>query len=579
MNSGPLDIIGSAISRFFSGSAEILWVCDYENRHFYVSDQFKVMCGYGLNYKISDINDFFNLVYLNDRAKIGTFFSDLFESNINDFSTVIKVICGDGGKKKIVIKGIKNLLPLSTSEEKTVLSGTIYLSDENKKHDSQLNHALYYDSVTGLPSRMMFVYRANVSISRCRENCCNCAVLFFDLINFKRINDFYGFDVGDTVLKIISSVIQHEINGDEYLARPGGDEFLVLIPNPTDIIELESKVGRIVKKVNERIYIGDKVIQLSANCGISVYPKDGLTADELVKNAETAMYKAKTDGKLKWCFYDESIKKSLIKRNEIESSMQKGFDNEEFYIVYQPLINTIDKTISGVEALMRWESAENGLISPVDFIPIAEDTGIILPLGIWMLQQTCYQFKHWYEKYHTDMRLCVNISSIQLNNQNFYDTIIDILENTQMPPNLLELEITESILIQDYNKIALVLQKLRERGIRLSLDDFGTGYSSFNYLKHLPLDTLKIDKSFVMDLNNSSNGKAIVSSIIELAHILNLDVIAEGVETAEQFDCLKGIGCHNIQGYYISRPVKAEVIENGWLKKKYPVSLLNRKTF
>lgn len=458
-----------------------------------------------------------------------------------------------------------------TASEEELKDNFLRLSlstEENKKQQEKLEHMAYHDVLTNLPNRTLFMDRLTSSLCMSGRTGRRTAVIFMDIDNFKDVNDTLGHNIGDKLLKVISGRLSQHIRKCETLARLGGDEFAVLIQNIGSKHEIHEFCDRIRERLAEPFEFDGYLFHINASIGISLYPEDGSTAEELLKNADTAMYCAKNLGKNNVQFFQEKMKQGILRKMAIEKSLRKALNASGFELHYQPQISIDTGNVRAFEALLRWKDPELGNVSPLEFIPIAEDTGLIVPLGEWVLREACRQGAEWNRSGYEDLMVSVNISTVQLKQANFVNMVKDILYETGFLPAHLELEITESLLINSFEQVVSMLKGLRDMGVKISMDDFGTGYSSLNYLRRLPLNTLKIDKSFIQDINVQGMGENIVSSIISLVHRLQIEVVAEGVETETQLDYLVRCNCDNVQGYFLSRPGPAENVA-GVIQKNY----------
>ena len=461
-------------------------------------------------------------------------------------------------------------VPLIDEDGKTFgILGT-YLDITNRKENEKnlklqrdaLEHHAYHDVLTGLPNRLLFLDRLNQYIHQAHRNKSKIAVLFIDMDRFKEINDSLGHTFGDKAIQEVANRIKSKIRNEDTLARFGGDEFILICNDIDDPISTLSIVEKVMHSMDEPIMIEGHSIYVTLSIGISLYPNDAQTANDLLKNADAAMYKAKNDGRNTYSFYTEDMTEKAYTRIKIESDLRKAIENEDFILYFQPQFNAITNMITGMEALVRWKYKKRSFIPPNTFIPIAEDTGLIIPLGFWVLKKSMQQIVKWYAEGFTPGTLSINFSMIQLQNKDFIVILEKMLEETMCKPQWLEIEITESQLMKHPKQTISTLQKINQLGIKIAIDDFGTGYSSLSYLKRLPLHRLKIDQSFIGDIPNDEEDKAISKAIIALAQSLKLDVIAEGVETEEQKIFLVDNGCHNIQGYLYATPMPANQMEN-----------------
>ncbi|HEX6098886.1 MAG TPA: EAL domain-containing protein [Thermoanaerobaculia bacterium] len=423
--------------------------------------------------------------------------------------------------------------------------------------EEQIKHLAYHDALTNLPNRLLFKDRLSVALSHAHREGSSLAVLFLDLDRFKVINDSLGHNIGDQLLQAVAARIQACVRDSDTVARLGGDEFTILLPRLTRSQDVAPVAGKIIEAVRYPFHIEGREFFITTSIGISVYPEDGSDAETLIKNADTAMYQAKELGRDNYQLFNAFVNAKALQRIALEHGLRKALASEEFAVHYQPIFDLRSNRITGMEALLRWEHPQMGSIPPATFIPIAEATGAMAPIGSWALRTACRQAKLWHDAGHLTLSLAVNLSVTQLQQADLVDTVRSVLEETGLPPRLLELEITESSAMHSPETSIRVLYELKKLGIRISLDDFGTGHSSLSYLKRFPVDTLKIDQSFVQDTTSDPDAAAIVTAIIAMAHSLRLKVIAEGVEYTEQANFLRRHGCDQMQGYLITPPVNA----------------------
>jgi diguanylate cyclase (GGDEF)-like protein len=384
------------------------------------------------------------------------------------------------------------------------------------------------------------------------------AVLFLDLDGFKHINDSLGHSIGDRVLQSIAKRLVDSVRGSDTVSRQGGDEFVVLLAEVEHSEGVAITARRLLQVGAEPHTINQYDLYVTACIGVSIYPDDGLDVETLVKNADTAMYQAKEDGHQSYRFFKPAMNVRAVERQSIEGSLRRALERQEFALHYQPKINLMTGEISGAEALIRWTHPTRGVVSPAQFIPVAEDCGLILPIGNWVLREACKQARAWVETGLPLGTIGVNISAVEFRNENFLEGVFAILKDTGLNPNLLELELTESVLMKRPESTASVLRALRAKGVQVAVDDFGTGYSSLSYLQKFSIDALKIDQSFVRRITTAPEETTIVTAVISMARSLKLRVVAEGVETLKEFEFLQAHQCDEAQGYYFSRPVASE---------------------
>nr|WP_236707908.1 EAL domain-containing protein [Brevibacillus choshinensis] len=461
------------------------------------------------------------------------------------------------------IEGLREAITkLLSFEQQIVLEA---YENQNRLEEQQAKAIIEYqamhDELTGLPNRRMFQQALTQAIEHYREHATPFAVFVMDIDRFKMINDSLGHTYGDRFLQEVSNRIRTRSEGYAVtIARLGGDEFTLILENCTDPALAEELADNLVKAIEVPYQLQNNDYYVSASIGIAIYPLHGENEEQLLKNADTAMYEVKKNGKNGHQFFSKVLDEHLLLRIELESDLRKAVKRNELELYYQPQIQTGSYSMIGVEALVRWRHPNKGLLSPGVFIPIAEETGLIYDIGTWTLQEACRQMKEWHRAGGPLIPVSVNLSSRQFHQSNLVEYIREILEQTGLEPHYLELEITESMMM-DAAVSTEILRELHEFGVKISLDDFGTGYSSLSYLKQFPIHKLKIDRSFISDITKNASDQAIVATIISMARHLNMEVIAEGIETKGQLDFLMENSCQEIQGYYFSRPLPAEEVE------------------
>ncbi|MDA8242003.1 MAG: EAL domain-containing protein [Nitrospiraceae bacterium] len=461
-------------------------------------------------------------------------------------------------------------LIFDTKGKAEAVIGTLRDITERKKTEKQIHMMAYYDPLTGLPNRIFFAELLKRKLEHAKRNNLILSIFFVDLDDFKRINDTLGHDVGDQLLQAVAKRLLKTMRGSDYVARSyakettevvsrqGGDEFIILLHNLAQAQNAGNTAHRLLKELSEPYELSGREVFITASIGISLYPDDGDNAKNLLKNADTAMYQAKKEGKNNYRFYSRQMNMASLELLTLGNDLHRALERNEFVLYYQPKVVFLTRNITGVEALIRWRHADRGLISPAQFVPLAEANGLIIPIGEFVLRTACLQNRIWQEAGFTSIRVAVNLSGRQFDQKDLIKMIHKVLNDTRLSPELLELEITESIVMRNPEEAILTLQALKEMGIKIAIDDFGTGFSSLNYLKRLPLDFVKIDKSFVENVSASSSDAAIVKAIIAMAHSLNLEVIAEGVETEQQLAFLHEHGCDAMQGFLLCHPLPAE---------------------
>jgi diguanylate cyclase (GGDEF)-like protein/PAS domain S-box-containing protein len=421
----------------------------------------------------------------------------------------------------------------------------------------QITHSAEHDFLTGLPNRMLLNDRVNQAIAMAPRHHKRVAVLFLDLDGFKHINDSLGHPTGDKLLQSIAKRLVECVRASDTVSRQGGDEFVVLLSEVERSEDTAITARRMLQAVAEAHSIDHHDLHVTTSIGVSVFPDDGLDAETLIKNADTAMYQAKENGRQSYKFFKPAMNVRAVERQAIEESLRRALERQEFAVHYQPKVSLKTGEITGAEALLRWTHPVRGPIPPGQFIPIAEDCGLIRPIGNWILREACRQARAWLDAGLPLASMAVNISAVQFRNENFLQGVFSTLEETGLDPKYLELELTESVLMKHAESTEVILKTLRARGVQLAVDDFGTGYSSLSYLRRFAIDALKIDQSFVRQITTTPSETTIVTAVISMGRSLNLRVVAEGVETTEELAFLQAHQCDQAQGYYFSRPVAA----------------------
>lgn len=428
---------------------------------------------------------------------------------------------------------------------------------ERKMHDARIARLANYDTLTGLPNRNLLNDRIDRAVSRASLNGTRVALFYMDLDGFKFINDSCGHAVGDELLKQVSRKIQSCVSHEDTVARLGGDEFVVMLCDLDDESGAIDVARKILGSFADPIIVDERTLHVTTSIGVSFYPRDGRDADTLLKYADIAMYRAKDAGRNCMKLFVADMAVNAEQRADLEAAIREALDHGDFELHYQPQFDLESGQICSAEALMRWRHARLGVIPPAKFIPLAEETGLILPMGDWALRAACRELRTWHQMGHANLSVAVNISSRQFQQPGFVDLVKSILEDTGVPPACLHLELTESVILRDSKAIIEVLNQLKDLGVLMALDDFGTGYSSLAYLRRFPIDIIKIDQSFVLDLIANPEAASIVRAIVAMAGALKMKTVAEGVETKQQLDFLSSIGCNVIQGFYLSRALPA----------------------
>ena len=454
------------------------------------------------------------------------------------------------------------------------LRGTLQDVTERRNAEARIRELAYFDTITGLPNRTLFVEHLEQALEQGKRNRRHLSVLFIDLDRFKRVNDSFGHSVGDLLLHQVSTRLTESLRRCDVLsrnvalpyagqgrsntlARLGGDEFVVLLSEIRRPEDASTVARRIMNALDEPFIVEGSQIYVTASIGISTYPGDGDDADKLLKSADAAMYQVKSEGRSGFRFYTPETNSRAFERLSLETNLRRALERDEFSVHYQPRVDAPSERVVGMEALVRWNHPDLGLVSPAEFIPIAEETGLIIPLGEWVIATACRQTEEWRRAGLAGLRLSVNLSAVQFRGSSLLATVENALSIAQLDAASLELELTESMLIGDAEKGIGLMQSLREMGLSLSIDDFGTGYSSLGHLKRFPIQCLKIDRYFIRDIVSDRDDAALVRGVIHLAHSLGLKVVIEGVEDSEQRDCVSEYGCDEIQGYFYAQPLPA----------------------
>src|SRR5215831_1020727 len=427
--------------------------------------------------------------------------------------------------------------------------------------NEKLQHLVLHDALTKLPNRLLLEDRVQQAVDECRAEGERCAVLFVDLDRFKMLNDSLGHFAGDTVLRAVAERLRESLRLEDTVARLGGDEFVVLlkrVARPTDAAEVARKI---MESVSRPFIVDDQELRIGSSIGVAVFPDHGDNPARLVANADAAMYHVKKTGRANVAYFTPEMGTFFPQRLALESELRAALEKDQLVLHYQPKVDMADGRIVGMEALVRWQHPKRGLVLPSEFVPFAEETGLVVPLGNWVLRAACRQAREW-QRRGAEVPVAVNISGVQFQQRGeLVESVARALDAAGLPARLLELEITESVVMHNAPEARVMLEHLHQMGVGLSIDDFGTGYSSLNYLKRFPIDKLKIDQSFIRDLSVDSDDAAIVQAIIALAHGLRLRVVAEGVERADQYDYLRALGNDEYQGFLYSRPLAAHEIE------------------
>lgn len=542
----------------FEGANDGLWDMNLSTMEFYTSKQFKEILDINEDETVNYL-DCLNLVYYpNDLISFKQSLYEHINKKTSFFSYEFRIKTKPGKFKWILIRGKAVYDSLGSPVR---VAGSITDVTKKRNDDEVIKKMAYYDQLTGLPNRSLMEKIVETQILKCKNKNESFALFFVDIDNFKSVNDTLGHDIGDALLKEISTLIKNKISILNDCSRFGGDEFIFIHKDTFYMEDVVNNAEKLLSLFKQPINIKEKEISVSASIGIALYPKDGCNFNELLKNADIAMYYAKESGKKTYKFYSKEMNVKISKKLRMERDLIKGIKNDEFLVYYQPQIDLSSGKLIGMEALVRWLHPKKGIIPPVEFIPLAEETGLIMEIGKKVLYTACKQNAQWQRMGYAPLRVSVNLSAKQFEHENLVDIIEKVLSETGLDPEWLNVEITESIVMLDFNFSIKMLNKLRGMGIHVSLDDFGTGYSSLNYLKLFPIDVLKIDKSFLNNVIEDSTEEIIARAIIELAHKLNLYIVAEGVENTDQLNYLKRHNCQMAQGFLFSKPIPKDDFE------------------
>ncbi|MCE5312466.1 MAG: EAL domain-containing protein [Nitrospiraceae bacterium] len=529
----------------------------------YVNPKFAEIFGYSREEILND-KSMLDLVVEESRVAVGASLGQCSNKSARDIHYNFKGSRRDGTVIDVEANGIcteYNGMP--------AVIGAVLDITQRKQMEETIRYQAYHDPLTGLPNRLLFNDRLTLAIANAHRNSQFLAVLFLDLDHFKTINDTLGHSVGDQLLREVAAVIKERLREGDTVSRMGGDEYTIILNDISEADDAAKIAKEILSAIDRRWDIGGHSFHVSASMGVSIYPTDGETTDALLKNADAAMYHVKEQGRNSYHFYSPAMNVKAFEQMMLENNLRHALERCEFELHYQPQFEISEKKIVGVEALLRWHHPERGLMYPKQFLQLAEKTGLIIPIGEWVLNNACMQFSAWKDNGFPDMRIAVNISTSQLRQKNFVHTIQDVLTASGMPPHMLELEITEHMAMLNIDTIISNLNRLSDMGILISIDDFGTGYSSLSYLKRLPIHHIKIDQSFIKDLTDDPNEASIANAVILIAKSLNLQTIAEGVETEEQLRFLQRSRCDKVQGFLYSKPLSTSELETRYLSQLF----------
>jgi diguanylate cyclase (GGDEF)-like protein len=539
------------------------WEWNITGNEFYCSEElFRIFTvdtiGFDATYE-----SFLNSVHPLDREFVAASFDEAL-SGRKTYNIDHRILLPTGGEKVVHAEA-----EISRNEngQPVWMAGIMQDITERKQAEAQIYNLAYFDSLTGLPNRLLFKEHLAHALSHAFRTKRMAAILFLDLDRFKIINDTLGHSIGDKLLQGVaerllicvrrSDIVGRDEGGDlnSSVARLGGDEFTVLLSDITNVQDAARVSQRIISAVAQPFNLDNHEVIVTTSIGISLFPADGNDIVTLIKNADTAMYHAKDLGRNNFQFYTQSMNATTLERLALENHLRRALEREEFILYYQPQFDILSEEIIGVEALIRWKHRELGMVSPADFIPLAEETGLIIQIDEWVMRTACAQIRRWQEDGLPDITMSVNLSGQHFIRENLLETVSGIVRETGIDPRFLELELTESVVMKNAKETVSTLRALKEMGLHIAIDDFGTGYSSLSYLKRFPIDTLKIDRSFVQEITTDTDSAAITKAIIAMAHSLKLRVLAEGVETEEQLAFLRENGCQALQGFLFSKPL------------------------
>ena len=543
---------------------EVIWEYNIRTKSFFATEKWEELTGYSNQ----DIKVIAVIKEILEPYSIEAFILTLkscIEGNIDSFNQQIHIKNKRGEYKWLLCKGhtVRN-----AQGKISKLIGALSDITLCKENEERVRKLAFFDVLTGCLNKQTFMESLETWLSP-KEEVKDAALLFIDLDDFKKINDTLGHEVGDKLLNYAAKVLRYIIPQDSFISRFGGDEFVIFKTKIFDISEVQEMVYAILNIFQDPIHIDGKDIHITCSIGIALYPLDGISADVLLKNADTAMYKAKELGKNTYSFYAPDMSKSLDRKLMIEGALREAISKNTLYIQYQPIVDIKTQKTVAVEALLRLKDNELGFISPGEFIPIAEEAGLIISAGDWVIEKALTELNYYRLQGYENLSITINVSSLQMKDRSFLEKLKVTVKNTKVPPELIKLEVTESVLMENVEKSIELFHEIKGIGIKLALDDFGTGYSSLNYLRSIPLDILKIDKSFIDEITVSSVQSEIVDSIIGMAHTLNILVVAEGVETEEQFKILRDKGCDLVQGYFFSKPLMPNQLGERLEEEKY----------
>ena len=541
------------------GANDGIWDWDIRKDAFYFSPRWKTMLGYTEEQIVNLAGEWFDRVHPADLERLKADLQAHLAGEGSHFANEHRILHRDGSYRWVLTRGVA----IRDSEGQPCrMAGSQTDITDRKGYEGRLQHNAFHDTLTGLANRALFMDRlAHALQCKTRHPDLRCAVLFLDLDRFKLVNDSFGHPAGDALLVSLARRLESCVRLEDSVARVGGDEFAVLLEDVAKVEDATMVADRVLASLSQPFVISGQEVFASASIGIALSEGESDRPDEVVRDADTAMYRAKALGKSRYVIFDEGMHRNAMALLRMETDLRRALDREEFLLYYQPIVRVADGTISGLEALLRWQHPTKGLIHPAEFIEVAEDTGLIVPLGSWVLSEACRQLRLWQDQFpsHRDLTISVNLSGRQFAQRDLVAEVRNTLERSGLRGGNLGLEITESVIMQNAEHAVSMMFQLRELDVEVCLDDFGTGYSSLNYLVQFPTSVIKIDRSFVSDINSRRQNVEIVRAIVSLARNLGMKVVAEGVETTDQLSHLKRMHCDYAQGYLFSEPVDGAI--------------------
>ena len=525
-----------------------------DGRYRYVSPKFAATLGYSPE-ELVGLESIADLIAEEDRLFVEDRIRSRFEGKRETARYTFRVMRKDGERIDV-----ETYATATEFQGRPAVLGAVLDITDRKRAEARIMERVYKDPLTNLPNSARLMERLGLELAEARRHTRRFAIAYLDLDHFKFINDTWGHSAGDTFLQNLALRLKRCVREVDTMARVGGDEFVILMPDIQHTANLSTIAQKLLAAVSRPVNIKGRALEVTASIGIACYPEDGEDSDILLRNADAAMYRAKELGRNGFQLCTAELTSQAAARISLESGLRAALDGEELTVHYQPIVSLTSGRVVGLEALLRWHRAEQGIVLPASFIPLAEETGLILPMGQRVLRVACQRVKEWQQDGLPDLRVAVNVSARQFRDPGLLETVDRALSESGLAPEHLEVEITESVAMASAEIVVANLEALRGRGVRVAIDDFGTGYSSLNYLKRFPIHSLKIDRSFVTEVGTNPADAGIVRAIVEMAHGLKLNVVAEGVETEDQFRHLQRYGCDEIQGHWVSPPLPAEGI-------------------